>query len=158
VNKLDLGLLSEDKELASKANVIIGVVGDMSCIFDQEMYTSGEGVDRADIELSEPQTKLIEELSSLGKPIIFVVIAERPISLEKIINKVNAVLWTWKLGEEGGNAIADVIFGETSPRGDSRSLCLKILDNHPYIILENLHHLENILSRLLNLYSHSDMV
>ncbi|AOL16510.1 beta-glucosidase [Sulfolobus sp. A20] len=117
VNKLDLGLLNEAKELASKANVIIGVVGDMSCIFDPEMCTSGEGVDRADIELPEPQTKLIEELSSLGKPIILVVIAGRPMSLEKIINKVDAVLWAWKLGEEGGNAIADVIFGEVSPSG-----------------------------------------
>jgi len=109
--------LEEALDLAKEADVVIVVVGDISCIFNREKCTSGEGVDRAELSLTKPQEELVKALKGLGKSIILVVVAGRPMSIESIYADVDAILWCWKLGAEGGNALADVLFGEHSPSG-----------------------------------------
>lgn len=88
--------------------LIDGHVADMDC---------GEGYDRATLELSGLQDNLITELSKIGKPLVIIYIEGRPMLKNVAIDKGNAVLTTYYPGQEGGNAIADVIFGDYNPAG-----------------------------------------
>ncbi|MEM2606291.1 MAG: glycoside hydrolase family 3 N-terminal domain-containing protein [Ignisphaera sp.] len=117
VQTSDLNMLNEAIAIASKADVVVIVIGDISCIFDKNRCTSGEGIDRTDLSLTKPQEELVKSISNLGKPVVLVVVAGRPMSLENVQKDVKAILWCWKLGAEGGNAIADILFGDYSPSG-----------------------------------------
>ena len=70
-----------------------------------------------DLALLEKEYKFIEQVHSLGKPIILVCAFNRPRLLEPIINKVSAVLYTYWPGDEGGRAIADILYGKVNPSG-----------------------------------------
>lgn len=109
--------LDEARRVASQADVVLVVVGDRSCIFDTVRCSSGEGVDSSSVSVDENQAELVKTLSSLGKPMVLIVLAGRPMSIENIQDYVNAVIWCWKLGMEGGNALADILFGDYSPSG-----------------------------------------
>lgn len=114
---LNPDMLREAVEVARSSDVVIAVVGDISCLFDRSKCTSGEGVDRSDLHLPKAQEDLIKAVASTGKPIVLVILAGRPMSIESIIGDVRAVLWAWKLGAEGGTAIADILFGDAVPSG-----------------------------------------
>lgn len=101
---------SEVLNMAAQSDAIVMVVG-------EESFMSGEAHSRANINLPGQQEQLIEALSALGKPLTLVVMAGRPLTLETIIDKVDAVLYAWHPGTMGGPAIADLIFGEQSPSG-----------------------------------------
>jgi beta-glucosidase len=83
----------------------------------EEAILSGEAHSRADIRLPGAQEALIHELKRVGKPIVLVILAGRPIELAGVLNEVDAVLMAWHPGTMGGPAIADVLFGETEPGG-----------------------------------------
>ena len=70
-----------------------------------------------DLSLSANEYALINKLHSLGKPIVLVCAFNRPRLLEPILNKVSAVLYTYWPGDEGGRAIADILYGEVNPSG-----------------------------------------
>ena len=90
------------------AAVVNDHISDMDC---------GEGYDRASLELSGLQEDLIKEIAKLHKPLIIVYIEGRPL-LKNTANEVaNALLTAFYPGEQGGNAIADVIFGNYNPAG-----------------------------------------
>lgn len=108
---------SEAIEIAKKSDVIIAVMGDRSGLFNQKMFSSGEGVDRASLRLPGVQEELLRELASIGKPIVLVLVNGRPLALASILKYANVIIEAWRLGEEGGNAIADVIFGNYNPGG-----------------------------------------
>lgn len=95
---------------AKKADVILFFGG-------EEAILSGEAHSRASIKLPGAQEKLIKELGNLGKPIVLVIMAGRPISLENIIDDVAAVLMVWHPGTMGGPAIHDILYGESEPGG-----------------------------------------
>ena len=95
---------------AKKADVILFFGG-------EEAILSGEAHSRATIKLPGAQEKLIKELGELGKPIVLVIMAGRPISLENIIDDVDAVLMAWHPGTMGGSAIHDILYGEAEPGG-----------------------------------------
>lgn len=78
---------------------------------------SGEGYDRSTLELLGKQRELIYEIRKLGKPIVLVLVKGRPLLLEGIENEVDAIVDAWYPGMQGGNAIADVIFGDYNPAG-----------------------------------------
>jgi len=84
---------------------------------DEEAILSGEAHSRADISLPGAQNEFIEEIASLGKPTILVIMAGRPLTIEKQVEQVGAVLYAWHPGSMGGPAIADLIFGVESPSG-----------------------------------------
>ncbi|MCS7111465.1 MAG: glycoside hydrolase family 3 N-terminal domain-containing protein [Ignisphaera sp.] len=115
----------EAVRIAREADAIIAVMGERSGLsprffgktFEETQYTSGEGVDRASIRLPGVQEELIRELHRTGKPIILVLINGRPLSIAPILTYVSAVIEAWFPGEEGGNAVADVIFGDCNPSG-----------------------------------------
>ena len=90
------------------AAVVNDHISDMDC---------GEGYDRVSIELSGMQEDLIKEIAKLHKPLIIIYIEGRPL-LKNTANEVaNALLTAFYPGEQGGNAIADVIFGNYNPAG-----------------------------------------
>jgi len=79
--------------------------------------TEGEARDRSNLDLPGMQEELIKEIVKTKKPIIVVLIGGSVITTDNWINKVQAVIEAWYPGEEGGNAIADILFGNCSPSG-----------------------------------------
>lgn len=95
---------------ASKADVVLFIGG-------EEAILSGEAHSRANINLPGAQEELILELAKINKPVILTIMAGRPITLQNIKNKIDAVLMTWHPGTMGGDAIYDIIFGIEEPKG-----------------------------------------
>lgn len=77
----------------------------------------GEGYDRADLNLPGLQQELVEAVVATGTPTVVVLINGRPLSISWIAQHVPAILEAWYPGEEGGHAIADIIFGKVNPSG-----------------------------------------
>ena len=95
---------------AAKADVALMFMG-------EESILSGEAHCRADINLPGKQTQLIDEIAKTGTPIVLVIMAGRPITLTQVIDKVDAILFTWHLGSMAGPAITDLLFGLQIPSG-----------------------------------------
>ncbi|HPO81507.1 MAG TPA: glycoside hydrolase family 3 N-terminal domain-containing protein [bacterium] len=105
----------EAVDIANKSEVIIAVMGENSGLFKRGL--SGEGNDRTDINLPGVQEELLKALKETGKPIVLVLLNGRPLSIKWEKENVDAIIEAWYPGEEGGNAIADVIFGDYNPAG-----------------------------------------
>jgi len=93
-----------------KSDVAILVVGE-----SRDM--SGEAASRTKLDLPGVQEELVEKIESLGKPVIVILMNGRPLTIDWISNNIPAVLETWFLGDQAGNAIADVLFGDYNPSG-----------------------------------------
>ncbi len=78
---------------------------------------SGEGFDRATLDLLGDQLKLLKAVVKTGKPVVLVLIKGRPLNLNWAAENAPAIIDAWYPGQEGGNAIADVIFGDYNPAG-----------------------------------------
>jgi beta-glucosidase len=78
---------------------------------------SGEGYDRASLNLMGKQEKLLMEISKLGKPVVLVLIQGRPLTTTWAEQNIPAIINAWYPGMEGGHAIADVLFGDYNPAG-----------------------------------------
>ena len=103
-------LLNEALEVASRADVIVAVVGEAS-----EM--TGEAASRSDITIPESQQRLIQALAKTGKPLVLVIMAGRPLVLNMESKLATSIVYAWFQGHEAGNAIADVLFGNYNPSG-----------------------------------------
>lgn len=102
--------IAEAVSVATKADIVIMALGES---FDM----SGESKSRANIELPGDQEKLFDAVSQTGKRVIVIMMGGRPMIFNKIAEKAPAILYTWWLGSEAGNAIADVVFGKYNPSG-----------------------------------------
>lgn len=100
----------EALEAAKKADTVVLALG-------EETYEDGEAGSKTDLRLPKNQRQLIDQLANLGKKIILVLINGRPLVLNDIKDKVDAIIEAWFPGTEGGNAIADVLFGVCNPSG-----------------------------------------
>jgi beta-glucosidase len=96
--------------VARQADVVILAVG-------EEAGMSGEASSRAYLDIPGVQDRLIEEIFKTGKPIIVILSNGRPVTIPWIDKNIPAVLETWFLGTQAGNAIADVLFGDYNPSG-----------------------------------------
>ena len=83
----------------------------------EESILSGEAHSRADIDLPGAQVELVRALRAAGKPVIAFILAGRPLTVENILQDVDALVFAWHPGTMGGPAIADVLFGVESPSG-----------------------------------------
>ncbi len=100
----------EAVRIAKKSNVAILFVGNSE-------KTEGESEDRCNLDLPGVQEELIKQISSTGIPVVVVLINGSAITMSGWIHNVGAVVEAWYPGEEGGSAIADVLFGDYNPGG-----------------------------------------
>jgi beta-glucosidase len=109
-------------EAALQADAVVLVVGDYSTREgvpdgEKEKATTGENVDGATLEIPGVQRQLIKRIAATGKPIVLVLVNGKPFTLSWEAENIAAILETWYPGEEGGNATADIIFGDANPSG-----------------------------------------
>jgi beta-glucosidase len=103
-------MIKEALEVAQKSDIIIAVVGETANM-------SGESSSMTDISLQPAQKKLLAALKSTGKPIVMVLYNGRPMIIADELRDMDAILDVWFGGTEGGNAVADVLFGDVNPSG-----------------------------------------
>lgn len=96
--------------LARSSDLVVLVLGE-----HEEM--SGEAATHSTIDLPGRQRELLEAVSALGKPTVLVLINGRPVDISWAVNRVPAILEAWHPGSEGGNAIADLLYGDATPGG-----------------------------------------
>ncbi|KAF2512563.1 glycoside hydrolase family 3 N-terminal domain-containing protein [Flavobacterium foetidum] len=101
---------AEAVETAKKADVVILSIGERHDM-------SGEAKSRSDIHLPGVQEDLVKAIQATGKPIVVLINAGRPLVFNWTADNVPAVVYTWWLGSEAGNAIANVLFGDYNPSG-----------------------------------------
>jgi len=97
-------------EAAKGAEVVIAVMGELANM-------SGEAASRSSLDLPGRQEELLKALVALGKPVVLVLLNGRPLSINWAAENVPAILEAWQPGTEGGNAVADVLFGDAVPGG-----------------------------------------
>lgn len=103
-------LLDEAVRAAAGADVVVAILGESSA-------WSGEASSMTGIGLQKVQQNLLKELLNTGKPVVLVLSNGRPMTLPWENGNVSAILETWALGIEAGNAIANVLFGDYNPSG-----------------------------------------
>jgi len=97
-------------KVASQAEVIILSIG-------ENFNKSGEAKSKSNLHLPGVQEDLIRELQKTGKPIVILINAGRPLVIDWIADNMPTIVYTWWLGSEAGNALADVLFGDYNPSG-----------------------------------------
>jgi beta-glucosidase len=102
--------IAKAKAAASSADLVIAVMGETSTM-------SSESASRASMELPGIQSQMLEAVASTGKPVVLVLENGRPLDLSWASKHVPAILEAWYPGTEGGNAVADVLFGDVNPGG-----------------------------------------
>ncbi|WP_350575947.1 beta-glucosidase BglX [Pseudomonas sp. HY2-MNA-CIBAN-0224] len=103
-------MIDEAVKAAQHADVVVAVVG-------ESRGMSHESSSRTSLDIPDSQRALISALKTTGKPLVLVLMNGRPLSIEQEQAHADAVLETWYSGTEGGNAIADVLFGDYNPSG-----------------------------------------
>lgn len=120
---------AESVAIAEEADVAIIVVGDKAGMF--EGGTSGEGIDRVCTGLYGVQEDLVKAVAATGTPIVLVLVNGRPLTIRDASEKAQAIVEAWLPGEQGGNAVADVLFGDYNPGGKLPVSLLKSQGQHP---------------------------
>ena len=109
--KVDSGEKADKQEalkLAKDADVIIAAVG-------ENVMLCGENRDRQGLRLPGKQEQFVEELIKTGKPVVLVMFGGRAQVISGLAEKCAAIIQAWYPGEEGGNAVADILYGKISP-------------------------------------------
>lgn len=133
VRDMDNSNIPEAVEAAQKADVVVCVVGGSSARDFKTSYKAtgaaeinaqsvsdmdcGEGYDRATLQPLGRQMELLSELKKTGKPLVVVYIEGRPMDKTWAAENADALLTAYYPGQEGGTAIADVLFGDYNPAG-----------------------------------------
>jgi beta-glucosidase len=107
-------------EAARASQVVVFVGGLTGDVEGEEMrvsYPGFSGGDRTDIALPAPQQRLLEALQATGTPIVLVLMCGSALSVEWAQQHVRAIVLAWYPGQRGGNALADVLFGDVNPAG-----------------------------------------
>lgn len=102
---------------AAQNDLAIVVVGENSMRYRWNDKTCGENSDRYDIDLYGLQQELVEAVHSTGTPTIVVLVSGRPLSTEWIADNVAALVEAWEPGSMGGQALAEILYGEVNPSG-----------------------------------------
>lgn len=107
--------IAQATRVAADADVCVVVLGDQAGLFGNG--TSGEGCDVVDLRLPGRQEELLEELLGTGTPVVAVLLVGRPYDLSRQVSRLAGVVCGFFPGEEGAQAIADVLSGRVNPSG-----------------------------------------
>ena len=107
---VDTGGFGEALAAARASDAVVVFLG-------EESILSGEAHSRADIDLPGAQVDLVRALRETGKPVVAFILAGRPLTIQNVLEHVDALVYAWHPGTMGGPAIADVLFGVESPSG-----------------------------------------
>jgi beta-glucosidase len=102
---------------AKSADVAIVVVGSNPLRYDRKGKTSGENVARSSIGLFGQQLELVKGIQASGTPTIVVFVNGRPLAEPWIVENVDVLIEAWEPGAMGGQALAQIVFGEVNPSG-----------------------------------------
>jgi beta-glucosidase len=109
--------IAQAREAARRAKVAVVVVGENEWGSPNHTGTDGEGYDSATLELTGLQLDLVKAVRETGTPTVVVLINGRPLAIRWIAENVPAVVEAWLPGEKGGQAVAEVLFGDCNPSG-----------------------------------------
>lgn len=96
--------------LARRSDVAVLVLGEIALM-------SAEAASRASLKLSGGQEELLEAVAAAGKPVVLVLVNGRPLEIGWAAEHIPAILETWYPGSQGGNGVADILFGDANPAG-----------------------------------------
>jgi beta-glucosidase len=112
--------LTQALEAAEQADVIVAVMGLSPAVEGEEMPVELDGFsggDRTEIHLPAVQAALLRRLHAMGKPVVLVLINGGALALDWEVENIPAILEAWYPGQEGGLAVAEVLFGDVNPSG-----------------------------------------
>ena len=110
INETDTSGFAEAIEAAKKSEVVVMVLG-------EDAFQTGEGRSQTGIQLRGVQQDLLDEVVKVNSNVVLVLMNGRPLDISKPNEQVSAIVETWFLGSQAGNAIADVLFGAYNPSG-----------------------------------------
>lgn len=120
-------------DVARRADVAVLVLG-------ETLAMSGEQASRASLDLSGKQPQLLEAIMATGKPVVLVLINGHPLNLTWASAHVPAILEAWYPGAQGGNAVADLLFGDANPGGKLPITWPRAIGQVPIYYAHNLTH------------------
>lgn len=109
-------LIRQAVAVARQADEIVLAIGTRGALC-REGWADNHLGDRDSLQLIDQQQQLADAMFALGKPVVVVLINGCPLAVDEIAHKANALIEGWYLGQEGGTALADVLFGRTDPGG-----------------------------------------
>jgi beta-glucosidase len=120
-------------DMARNADVVVMVLG-------ENANMAGEFASRASLDLPGRQEELLKTVVTLGRPVVLVLLNGRPLSIRWAAENVPAILEAWEPGSEGGNAVADVLFGDVNPGGKLPVTFPRMGSHAPLYYARNLTH------------------
>lgn len=110
INTTDRSGISKAVNAARNADVVIMMIGEHG-------FQSGEGRSRANIDIPGLQEEMLKEVYKVNKNIVLILSNGRPLAIQWAADNIPAILETWHLGSQSGNAIAQTLYGESIPSG-----------------------------------------
>jgi beta-glucosidase len=121
-------------EVAEEAEIVVLVLGLSPALEGEEMSVKVEGFsggDRTDIKLPRPQEKLLRQIHALGKPVVLVLLNGSALAVNWAAEHIPAIIEAWYPGQAGGEALADVLFGDYNPAGRLPVTFYRSVENLP---------------------------
>jgi len=117
IRKIKSSKIKEASKKARNADYAIVVVGDNSMRYKWKDKTAGENMGRASLNLFGKQLELVQAIKKTGTPVIIVLVNGKPISEPWLQKNIPAIIEAWEPGNLGGQAVAEILFGDVNPSG-----------------------------------------
>ena len=102
---------------ARRCDLVVAVIGGYGIRSDWGLRTYGESADRPSIDFYGRQVELVQALAKTGKPVVAVIVNGKPLNNEWITEHIPALVDVWEPGMYGGQALAEILFGQVNPSG-----------------------------------------